>query len=259
MTPTLPIMIYTFCLGLCIGSFLNVCIHRLPESRSIVRPGSTCPKCDTAIRFYDNIPLLSYLWLRGRCRACAAPISLRYPLVELLSGLMALAVVMKFGPTLQGLVLYLFICALLAVAFIDLDHRIIPDVITLPGIILFFIASFALPNISVQDALWGILAGGGTLLAVAWGYNLLTGKEGMGGGDIKLLAMIGAVVGWKGVFFTIFMSSAVGTVAGVLLMVRARSCGKLIIPYGPFLSIAAVTYIFFGNDILSWYLGLIRP
>ena len=242
---------------MCIGSFLNVCIYRLPESKSIVRPASTCPKCQTPIRFYDNIPVLSYLWLRGKCRACRAPISFRYPLVELISGLFALCVVLSFGLNLESLVYYLFICTLLIVTFIDLDHQIIPDVLTLPGIPIFFIASLAVDDVSTKDALLGILVGGGSLLAVAWGYSLLTGKEGMGGGDIKLLAMIGALIGWKGVCFTIFVSSAIGTVAGVLVMLSTKGGRKLVIPFGPFLSIAAVIYIFFGNDLLLWYYRLV--
>jgi leader peptidase (prepilin peptidase)/N-methyltransferase len=163
-----------------------------------------------------------------------------------------------FGATLEAIVYFAFIAALVVVTFIDLDHRIIPDVITLPGIIIFFLASVALPSLSHKDSLFGLLVGGGSLLAVAWIYSLITKKEGMGGGDIKLLAMIGALIGWKGVLFTIFISSAVGTFVGLLTMLRTRKDMKLAIPFGPFLSIGAITYIFFGPAMIYWYLNLLR-
>jgi len=156
--------VFLFLMGLCIGSFLNVCIYRLPASQSIVHPRSTCPNCDTLIAFYDNIPVISYLWLKGQCRHCKVKISLRYPTVELLGGLFALATYLKFGLGIETLIYYLFIAALLAVTFIDIDHRIIPDVITLPGIPIGFAASFVLPAITYKDALLGILIGGGSLL-----------------------------------------------------------------------------------------------
>lgn len=250
------IMIFFF--GLCIGSFMNVCIFRLPSSKSIVHPGSMCPHCGNMIKFYDNIPILSYLWLKRKCRNCHAPIPFRYPLVELLGGFFALGAYLKYGVTLEGLIYYAFIAALLVITFIDLDHQIIPDRITLPGIPLFFIATFALPNIGYQDSIIGFLAGGGSLFAVAWGYHLLTKREGMGGGDIKLLAMIGTLIGWQGVLFTIFVASAAGTLAGVLSMIGKPKNGKLKIPFGPFLSIGAITYIFYGPALIYWYLNLLN-
>ena len=252
------IEIFTFLTGLCIGSFLNVCIYRLPASQSIVQPRSKCPNCDTLIAFYDNIPLFSWLWLKGRCRYCQAKISIRYLIVELLGGLFALGIYIKFGLDIATLIYYVFIAALLAVTFIDIDHRIIPDVITLPGIPIGFAASFALPAITYQDSLLGILAGGGSLFLVAWLYSLATKKEGMGGGDIKLLAMIGAIVGWQGVFFTIFVASLVGTLAGFAVMLQSRKGMKLAVPFGPFLSIGAITYIFFGTQLINWYFNLLR-
>ena len=245
-------------MGLCIGSFLNVCIYRLPESKSIVHPRSMCPNCDTLIPFYDNIPLFSYLWLKGQCRRCKVKISMRYPMVELLGGLVALGTYLRFGLTIETLIYYVFIAALLVVTFIDLDHRIIPDVITLPGIPICFAASFALPAITYKDALLGILVGGGSLFLVAWVYTLLTKKEGMGGGDIKLLAMMGAIVGWQGVLFTIFVASLVGTLAGFAVMLQSRKGMKLAVPFGPFLSIGSITYIFFGTELVTWYLNLLR-
>jgi leader peptidase (prepilin peptidase)/N-methyltransferase len=252
------IEIFIFLMGLCIGSFLNVCIYRLPASKSIVHPRSQCPNCDTLIPFYDNIPLFSYLWLRGRCRRCQTKISIRYPIIELLGGLFALGIYVKFGLDIATLIYYVFTAALIAVTFIDIDHRIIPDVITLPGIPIFFAASFALPAITYKDALLGILAGGGSLFLVAWLYSLITKKEGMGGGDIKLLAMIGAIVGWQGVLFTIFVASLVGTLAGFTVMLQSRKGMKLAVPFGPFLSIGAITYIFFGTQLISWYFNLLR-
>ena len=254
----MPIIILAFLFGACVGSFLNVCIYRIPAGVSIVRPPSSCPRCHTPIAFYDNIPILGWLMLMGKCRSCKAPIAVRYPLVELLTGLFAVACSIFFGPTLQALTAFAFIATLIVVAFIDLDHRIIPDAISLPGIPLFFLAAFANPDISWQARVVGILAGGGSLFAVAWGYQLLTGREGMGGGDIKLLAMIGAFVGWQGILFTLFSASAIGTLAGLLAMARSGKGMQLAIPFGPFLSLGAVIYLFFGRAIISWYANLLR-
>ena len=256
--PQYLIEIFVFLQGLCIGSFLNVCIYRLPASKSIIRPRSMCPNCSTLIPFYDNIPVLSYLWLRGQCRQCRVKIPMRYPAVELLGGLFALGAYLKFGLTFEALIYYIFISTLLVVTFIDLDHRIIPDVITLPGIPICFAASFALPEITYTEALIGILVGGGSLFLVAWTYSLITKKEGMGGGDIKLLAMMGGIIGWKGILFTIFVASLVGTLAGLVVMLQSRKGMKLAVPFGPFLSIGGVTYIFFGVPIIAWYFDLLR-
>jgi leader peptidase (prepilin peptidase)/N-methyltransferase len=245
--------IYALAIGLCIGSFLNVCIYRLPAGKSIIRPSSACPTCGRFIRWYDNIPIISYLILRAKCRGCGAKIALRYPLVELLSGLAALSVLIQFGPHISAVIYFIFIAALLVITFIDIDHRIIPDVISLPGIPLGFVASFFLPQLRWHNSLLGILVGGGSLLLVAWGYSLVTGKEGMGGGDIKLLAMIGAFLGWKGVLFTIMASSFIGTAIGLVLMVRAGKGMKLAVPFGPFLSLGAIIYLYFGERIIYWY------
>jgi len=252
------IEIFIFIFGLCIGSFLNVCIYRLPASQSIVHPRSRCPQCGKLIVFYDNIPVFSYLWLKGRCRHCGVKIGLRYPTVELLGGLFALATYLKFGLSVEALIYFAFIACLLAVTFIDLDHRIIPDVITLPGIPVFFAASFAIPWVTYKDALLGILVGGGSLYLVAWTYYKITNKDGMGGGDIKLLAMIGALLGWQGVLFTIFVSSLVGTLSGLAVMLQSRKGMKLAVPFGPFLAIGGITYIFFGTRLINWYFNLLR-
>jgi leader peptidase (prepilin peptidase) / N-methyltransferase len=247
------LLLLIFIFGLCIGSFLNVCIYRIPESKSVVSPGSMCPGCGNPIKFYDNIPVLSYILLRAKCRNCDAIISMRYPLVELLTGLFALSVYIKFGSTLEALVYFVFLAPLLVVTFIDIDHRIIPDLISLPGIFLFFIASFMLSTISIRDSLLGILAGGGILFIIAELYLRFTGKEGMGGGDVKLLAMIGALIGWQGVLFTIFVSSLIGTIIGIVIMLIKGKNLKLAVPFGPFLSLGAVTYVFFGNEFINWY------
>jgi len=253
--------IYILFFGMCIGSFLNVCIYRIPASKSIVHPGSSCPECENKIRIYDNIPVLSYILLRGKCRHCKTPISFRYVLVELLTGLLALAIFMSFGMSsrgiIEGLVYFAFISALIVIIFIDIDLKIIPNVITLPGIPIFFAASFILSDITFMDSLIGILSGGGSLFLVGQTYTLITGKEGMGMGDVKLLAMIGAIIGWKGVLFTIFIGSATGTLVGIPLMITQKENMKLAIPFGPFLSIGAITYIFFGDIIIQWYFNFL--
>jgi leader peptidase (prepilin peptidase)/N-methyltransferase len=243
-----------FVFGLVIGSFLNVCIYRLPASQSIVHPRSACPGCAHPIRVYDNIPVVSFLILRGRCRDCGMRIPWRYPLVELLSGAFAALAVAKFGAGGQAALMYLLIAALLVITFIDIDHRIIPDVISLPGIPVGLAASFGLTDVTPLQSVIGILAGGGSLFLVAWGYQLITGREGMGGGDIKLLAMIGAFFGWPGVLFTIFTASLTGTLAGMAVILRQRADMKLAVPFGPFLAIGAIGYVFIGPETLAWYL-----
>jgi leader peptidase (prepilin peptidase)/N-methyltransferase len=245
--------------GGCIGSFLNVCIYRLPQGLSIVSPRSFCPQCRSPVRSYDNIPLLSYLLLRGKCRSCGAKISWRYPLMEALTGAFAVALYLKFGLTLGFFAFFAFTAALLVITFIDLDHRIIPDVISLPGIAVGFGLSFFLPAPSWTDSLIGLLAGGGSLYLVAIGYEALTKREGMGGGDVKLLAMIGAWLGWKAVLFTLFLASLTGTLIGGGAMVVQRQGRHYAIPFGPFLAFAALAYLFFGPQLIEWYLSLGKP
>jgi len=252
------IEVFVFVFGLCIGSFLNVCIYRLPVSKSIVHPRSMCPSCGSPIRFFDNMPIISYVFLQGKCRQCKTKIPLRYPIIELLGGLFALGSYLKFGLTLDAVIYFAFIASLLIVTFIDLDHRIIPDSITLPGIPICLAASLVLSDTTFVDSILGIIAGGGSLFLVAWTYNLITKKEGMGGGDIKLLAMIGAIIGWKGVLFTIFVSSLVGTLTGLAVMAQTRKGMKLAVPFGPFLSIGSIAYIFFGPQLVMWYVNLLK-
>jgi leader peptidase (prepilin peptidase) / N-methyltransferase len=256
MTPYLVFSLFALVTGLVVGSFLNVCICRMPKGESVVIPPSHCPQCDYRIRWYDNIPIVSYLLLRGRCRGCGMHISPQYPLVELLNGLLTLALFLRFGPTLAFLVLFLFCSALVVITFIDLEHQIIPDEISLTGIVVGFAFSFFLQGHSWLNSLLGILLGGGSLLLVAYGYQWLTGKEGMGGGDIKLLAMMGAFLGWKAIPFIIFTGSLVGAVVGVTIMLVQKKDSNLAIPFGPYLAFGAVLYIFFGRQIIHWYLNM---
>jgi leader peptidase (prepilin peptidase)/N-methyltransferase len=251
-------LFFGFVFGTVIGSFLNVCIHRLPQGKSIVVPPSHCPRCKTPIRFYDNIPLVSFIMLQGRCRKCHNPISLRYPLVEFLMGLFSLILLLQFGISTLYLIYLAFFAALTLVSFIDLPHRIIPDVISLPGIAIGLIISFLHPQMSFKDSLIGVLLGGGTLYVVASVYHLVTKREGMGGGDVKLLAMIGAFIGWKGVLFTILCSSFIGTLVGITLMLVSSADSKYAVPFGPFLSLGAIIYVLWGEALITWYLGFLR-
>lgn len=249
--------LFAFLFGIALGSFINVCIHRIPLKKSIVHPPSSCPSCGETIKFYDNIPLLSYLFLAGKCRNCRRPISLRYPLVELLVGLLGVALYAQYGLSCTALVYMLFTAALVAVAFIDLDHKIIPDVISLPGIAVGLAASPLVGRISWLDALIGVLAGGGVLFLVAYVYERLTGREGMGGGDVKLLAMIGGWMGWQALPFILLMSSLSGTVIGGGALLLSGEGYRVRIPFGPFLSLGALLYFFFGPQLTHWYLSLL--
>ena len=248
------LILTAFLFGTLVGSFLNVCIHRLPGGESIVFPASHCPRCNAAIAPYDNLPLVSYLVLRGQCRHCAAPIALRYPVVELLGGLAAAGAALHFGLSAYALIAFAFLAALIVVTFIDLDHQIIPDAISLPGIAVGFAAALLLGQPPWLDSLLGILLGGGMLWIVAEGYARLTGREGMGGGDIKLLAMIGAFVGWRGVLVTLLIASLVGSVIGVAMMLRRGDDVKMAIPFGPFLAAGGVCALFWSEPLIDWYL-----
>jgi len=237
-------------LGAAIGSFLNVCIRRIPAGESLVFPASHCPKCNYSIRFYDNIPIISFLLLRGRCRNCREGISLQYPLVELLTAIMALLLFWKFGLTLKFLFSFLFACVLIIITFIDLEHQIIPDVLTLPGIPVFFLAAVLAMGVSPLEAVLGALIGGGILYAIAFGYELITKREGMGGGDIKLLAMLGAFFGWKSLFFILLVSSFLGAIVGISVILIKGKDMRYAVPFGPFLSLAALAYIFWGDEFI---------
>jgi leader peptidase (prepilin peptidase) / N-methyltransferase len=257
------LLVIAFLFGAVVGSFLNVCIARLPKGESIVRPPSHCPNCQAQIPFYWNVPLLSYVFLLGRCRSCKKSISLRYPLVELLTAVVALSLMRRFGVSYSFFVIFLFAAALIVISFIDLDVRIVPDVISLPGIVLgllFAVVGYFLFDgtdeivPSPLSSLIGILIGGGFLLGTAWLYEKITGVEGMGGGDIKLLAMIGAFLGWPSVPVTLFFASLVGSVVGLALMLTTGAGRRLALPFAPLLCSGAVLFIFFGESLIRLYL-----
>jgi leader peptidase (prepilin peptidase)/N-methyltransferase len=254
---------FAFVLGAVVGSFLNVCILRIPTGDSIVSPSSHCPKCKGPITFYDNIPLISYLVLRGRCRACGGRISPRYFVVELLTAVFALALFDRFGFGFSFLASFVFVGALIVISFIDLDIRIVPDVISLPGIVLglafslvgyFVVTSESSVIPSPLSSLLGMLVGGGFLFATAWIYEKFTGVEGMGGGDIKLLAMIGAFLGWQSIPVTLFFASLVGSIVGIGCMLATGAGRRLALPFAPFLCSGALLFIFFGQDLIQFYM-----
>ena len=248
--------IYSVLFGLCLGSFANVCIYRIPLNKSIVHPPSSCPHCGSRIGYYDNIPVLSYLLLRGRCRQCKTSVSFRYPLVEIIIALLSLALFIRFGLHLQYIIFLLFTGTLVILSFIDFDYKILPDVLTLPGIAVGLAVSFLPGGIGWFDALMGSVSGGGALYLVAAGYARITGREGLGGGDIKLLAMIGAWMGWKPLPLIVLMSSLSGAVIGSIFILVGGKGARTQIPFGPFLSFGAVAYLFFGREISIWYFGL---
>lgn len=259
----LSVSLIVFVFGAMIGSFLNVCIVRLPKNESIVTPPSHCPKCKARISFYDNIPLLSYLFLRGHCRFCREEISPRYFFVELLMAALAVALLFRFGLSVAFFVYVAFAAALIVISFIDLAVRIVPDAISLPGVGLGLLAALlqypwpaehlAIPPSPISSFL-GVLVGSGILLLVAWLYELLTGAEGMGGGDVKLLAMIGAFLGWPAIPLTLFFASLSGSVIGIFLMARTGAGGKYALPFAPFLCLGALVHLFFGTAVVQFYL-----
>lgn len=250
------LLIISIIFGAIVGSFLNVCIVRLPKEESIVFPGSHCPFCNKSIAFYDNIPLISYLLLGGKCRYCKNNISVQYPLVEGTTALCSLLLYLRFGPSLSYLFYFAFVSALIVITVIDLYHQIIPDVISLPGIGAGLLSSLIIPQITFLNSLIGLLLGGGSLFLVATGYQWLFKREGMGGGDVKLLAMIGAFLGWKSVILTILLSSLIGSIIGIIIIVLKGKDFKYAIPFGPFLSLGAVIALFYGDEIVGWYFGI---
>jgi leader peptidase (prepilin peptidase) / N-methyltransferase len=242
-------------LGLSVGSFLNVCIHRLPRGESLNSPPSRCPHCDYRLRWFDNIPLVSYALLGGRCRQCRARISIRYPIVELIT--MALFVVhgAVFGWTPLLVPRLVFACAMVVLFAIDLEHHLLPNVITLPGIAVGLIASAVLPP-GIVDALIGVLIGGGVLWLIGEAYFRYSGHEGMGGGDVKMLAMIGAFLGWKLVLVTLVLSSVLGSIIGLIVIAARKGGMKYALPYGTFLALGALVASLAGDAIVNWYVAL---
>jgi leader peptidase (prepilin peptidase) / N-methyltransferase len=250
-------MVFSCLFGLALGSFLNVCIYRIPLNQSIIYPPSSCPHCRERIRFYDNLPVISYLILMGRCRKCGNSISPQYPLVEATTAVLSLALFLKLGASLEYLFFLLFGAALIAIAFIDLHHKIIPDVLSLPGIVVGFAFSL-LPSspLSWSDSLIGVISGGGFLLLVGLAFEKITGREGMGMGDVKMLAMIGAWMGWRSLLFIILLSSLAGSLIGGAMLVLTRRGAKARIPFGPFLALGTFGYLFFGSELAQWYFRL---
>jgi len=256
--PEALILILLFVLGGSVGSFLNVCIVRIPEKLSIVMPPSHCPRCKKPIAFYDNIPLLSYMILGGRCRNCKQPIPFRYFVVELLTAAVLPGLYVWYGLTLPLALSFIFCAALIVITFIDLQLQIIPDMISLPGIPLCFLCSFVVPWTTPLESAIGILVGGGVLYGVAAGYYFFRKKEGMGGGDIKLLAMIGAFLGWKGALVALVVGAFAGSIIGITVMLLKGKDMKYAIPFGPFLSLGALCSLLYGTELLHWYLSLGR-
>jgi leader peptidase (prepilin peptidase)/N-methyltransferase len=242
-------------LGLAVGSFLNVCIHRIPRRVSIMRPRSRCPQCDYQLRWYDNIPVVSYALLRGRCRQCGTRISVRYPIVELLTLGVFLLHYAVFGWSALLAVRLIFACALIVLFAIDLEHHLLPDAITLPGIAAGLIVSLVLSP-GIVDSFIGTIVGGGVLWAIGEAYYRFAGQEGMGGGDVKMLAMVGAFLGWKLVIVTLFLSSILGSVIGIVVIASRRGGMKYALPYGTFIALGALVASLYGERIVNWYVGL---
>jgi leader peptidase (prepilin peptidase)/N-methyltransferase len=239
--------------GLIVGSFLNVCIVRLPEDESIVSPRSHCRSCRVPIAWRDNVPVLGFVLLGGRCRSCGAPFSPRYAVIEILTGILFGLVAMQ-GLPLGVTLLQMAICAaMVVITFIDLDHFLILNVITYPAIALSPVVAALVGHISVVDSLIGVVVGGGGLYAFAWSYEKLRHREGMGLGDVKLLAMIGGLLGWQATLFSLFVGSMIGSIAGLVAMGFRRSGFDLEIPFGPFLAMACLLYMFAGPELVSWW------
>lgn len=243
--------------GLLVGSFLNVCIYRVPRRESIVWPASRCTECGRHLAWYENVPVFSWLLLRGRCRTCGAGISSMYPLVELTTAVLFAAGAVLYGPSLLLVSRLVFGCALIVLFAIDLRHRILPDVITLPGIAVGLAASFALPP-GWFSSLAGVIVGGGILFAIAEAYYRVRGQHGLGMGDVKMLAMVGAFLGWQLAILTLVFASFAGSIVGVALIASGRGGLQAALPFGTFLAVGAFVAAGAGNSILAWYLAFYR-
>jgi len=242
-------------LGLLVGSFLNVCIHRWPRDLSVVSPPSRCPSCNRLLRAWHNVPVVSWLVLRGRCAFCGAPISARYPLVELLTAALFVLHAWWFGPTWLMAVRTAFGAALLVLFLTDLDCRILPNEITVGGLVAGLVASLFLPP-GIVSALIGAALGGGVLWATGALYERVRGVEGMGMGDVKMLAMVGAVLGWPLMILTLILASLSGGLFGMALIAMRRDARTTAVPFGTFLAVGALIASLAGDAILRWYLGL---
>lgn len=260
--PMWVMYVLTGVLGLILGSFANVCIVRMPKGRSVVWPSSHCPLCEHKLSWWENIPIFGFLILGGRCRACRGRISIRYPVVEAACFALSLLAWWFFlNPIIYLLYYCLLIIPLVIISFIDLEHRIIPDVISISGIFvgiavnMFLAGRFAYMN-ALVDSVLGMLAGGVFLYLVAFLYEKIKGCEGLGGGDIKLIAMLGAFFGWRAAIFILMLSSVLGSLVGIVLILALRKNTKYAIPFGPFLAVAGLVQLFVGNRIIYWYTHL---
>lgn len=248
-------LVLVIMIGLALGSFANVCIYRIPQRKSILLPSSFCPACGTRIRFYDNIPLASYLILRGKCRDCKAKISLQYPLVEFLTAALLALAYLRFGLTWDFAARGILIMIMILTFFIDLKHRIIPDALTFPGVVLGFLLSFAVTSPSVLNSLLGIVVGGGMFYLAALLGELIFKKESMGGGDIKLAMVLGAFLGWQNILLILLLSAFLGSLIGGAALFFSKDVKESrTIPFGPFLAIGAIVAMFAGDAIISAYL-----
>jgi len=253
---------FIFWLGACLGSFANVIILRYPAGQSLI-PNSACVSCHKPVAWYDNIPLISYFVLRGKCRSCQAPFSLRYVAVEYIMALLFLVTYIQYGNSWLTVELLILIFGLVTASFIDLDHMILPDVITLTGLSLGLLGAAINPERPFWDGFAGFVFGGGVLWLVAYVYYVFTGREGLGGGDIKLLAWLGAILGWKSIPFIILVSSILGSVVGLTISFRNPDKGQskmqTMIPFGPFIALAAVMYLLGLKSVGLWYIDLFFP
>lgn len=243
--------------GLCIGSFLNVCAYRLPLGQSVVHPRSRCTTCDRTLTWIDNLPVLSWVVLGGKCRTCKSPVSVMYPTVEIVTAMIFVITYLTYGLTVLSLVRVVFACALIVLFVTDLQHKILPNVITLPGIIIGFVCSFFLPP-GWMSSLIGLVVGGGFLLAIAEAYHRIRGQEGLGMGDVKLLAMIGAFLGWKLVLLTLVFASFTGSLVGGLMIASGRGTMKYELPFGTFLAVGAVLAATWGDPVAEWYFAFYK-
>jgi len=278
VVPATLIGVFVFAFGLIIGSFLNVCIVRIPDHKSIVKPASACPKCGAPIRAYDNIPVVSYLLLGGKCRGCKTRISAIYPLVELLTALLIFACYSKFGLTVEGLKWAIFSALMIVLVFTDLRERILPDVVNYTGFALGLLLSLftapvdgtarwiaghifdfppPAPALSFADAILGAAVGSGVLWLVSEAYFRLRGREGMGMGDVKMMLMAGAFLGVKRTLLTILAGSLLGSFLGLAFILIRRKGSDYELPFGTFLGLAALLAVFFGAPVVDWYLKLL--
>ena len=250
-------LVFAGVIGACIGSFLNVVIYRLPLGQSLISPPSRCPKCGSMLKWHDNVPILGWLFLGGRCRQCQNKISIQYPIVELITAALFVLVVWvtPAGPLVASRLL--LVCILIALFGIDLEHQILPNSITLPGIVIGVLLSTIAPP-GWRDALIGVALGGGILYAIAWGYYLWRREEGLGMGDVKMLAMVGAFLGWKAVLVTLVFSSFSGALIGVALIASQKGNLKLALPFGTFLALGTLVAMFVGEPLVAWYAGFLE-